>query len=72
MSTPTPPPPSCPVFIEWFSVDTNAGIRITGTFDVALTVSGRSEKPAFELMEAEIEAAILAVLLKHTGPGAVN
>jgi hypothetical protein len=72
MSTSAPPPPSCPVFIEWFSVDTTVGIRVTGTFDVTLAVSGHTEKPPFDLMEAEIEAAILAVLLKHAGSGAVN
>jgi hypothetical protein len=72
MSTPTPPPPSCPVFIEWFSVDAKAGIRVTGTFDVTLAVTGISEERDFEAIEREIEAAILAALVKHAGERSVN
>jgi hypothetical protein len=72
MSSPTPPPRSPPVFIEWFSIDARAGIRVTGTFDVSLEVTGHSEKPDFGTMENEIEAALLAVLVKHAGQKSVN
>ena len=69
----TPPPPlSKPVSIEWYEVDARIGIRITGTFDVSLTVSGETERPSFETMENEIEAAIVAVLVKHANRTAVN
>jgi hypothetical protein len=72
MSTPTPPPPSSPVFIEWFSVDANTGIRVTGTFDVTHAVTGIREERDFAAMENEIEAAILAALVKHAGERSVN
>ena len=72
MSAPTLPSPSRPVLIERFSVDVHAGIRITGTFDVTLAVTGRSEKSWFATMETDIEAAILAVPMNQEKRPAVN
>jgi hypothetical protein len=58
--------------IEWFSVDVHAAIRIAGTFDVTLAVTGRSEKPWLATMETDIEAAILAMLINQETRPAVN
>ena len=53
----TPPPSGKAVSVEWFDVDARSGIRITGTFDVSLAVTGESDRPAFQTIEREIEAS---------------